>query len=141
MYQMPPSCSMLPSLPISLSLPFPFVPFSLSPLFSFHASASLSHYRHIFVAEYNLDFHMPKADRCALCEEFQVMQLNKIANGETADQKHTAEKTSMRLERNDDGLNEAGCNVLRRLGKASATRSRNVVYSDWFTRIVYHPFA
>jgi len=69
----------------------------------------LSYYRHIFVTEYNLDFHMPKADRCDLCEEFRVMQLNKITNGEIADnyKKHIAEKTCMRQERNDDRQNKS----------------------------------
>ena len=52
---------------------------------------------------------MPKPDRCDLCEEFRVMQLNKITNGAIADkyQKHTAEKTSMRQERNDDMQNKS----------------------------------
>jgi len=52
---------------------------------------------------------MPKPDRCDLCEEFRVMQLNKITNGEIADkyQKHIAEKTSMRQESNDDRQNKS----------------------------------
>jgi len=35
-------------------------------------------YRHIFNAEFNLDFHTPKKDRCDLCEQFAVAGVNNV---------------------------------------------------------------
>ncbi|KAG8319029.1 hypothetical protein J6590_100091 [Homalodisca vitripennis] len=42
----------------------------------------LSMYRHIFVTEYNLDFHIRKSDRCDICEEFKMAESQNTLNEE-----------------------------------------------------------
>jgi len=69
-----------------------------------------SYYRNIFVTEYNLDFHVPKSDRCDLCEEHKVMRQNKGCDASLSEKYdiHLREKTAMREARNSDRqLNDA----------------------------------
>ena len=64
-----------------------------------------SYYRYMFVTEFNLDFHMPKSDRCDLCEEFKVLKLNREVIGSEISVKydrHIAQKDAMREERKAD---------------------------------------
>lgn len=66
-----------------------------------------SMYRHIFVTEYNLDFHMRKSDRCDLCEEYKTAETQNIVTGEqkASYEKHVVEKKAMRDNRKEDREN------------------------------------
>ncbi|XP_028658548.2 uncharacterized protein LOC114652351 [Erpetoichthys calabaricus] len=69
-----------------------------------HEPVKLSYYQHLFVTKRNLDFHMPKSDRCDLCEEFRIMKLNGNID-QTLKAKyehHLAENKAMREQRNAD---------------------------------------
>jgi hypothetical protein len=63
-----------------------------------------SYYRYLFTTEYNLDFHMPKSDRCDLCEQIKILKQNNeissVANIKY--EKHILEKDAMRDERKAD---------------------------------------
>jgi hypothetical protein len=55
-----------------------------------------SMYRKIFSTEFNLDFHHPKSDRCAKCEEYNVSVRKNITISEAEKAKyeeHIKEKT------------------------------------------------
>lgn len=54
-------------------------------------------YRHISCAEFNIDFHIPKTDRCESCEVFKKMTAE-YSDGEVTEQQkaHLEEKNSMR---------------------------------------------
>jgi hypothetical protein len=55
-----------------------------------------SMYRKIFSTEFNLDFHHPKSDRCAKCEEYTVSAGENITISEAEKAKyeeHTKKKT------------------------------------------------
>ena len=62
------------------------------------------YYHKIFVTAYNLDFHVPKSDRCDLCEEHKVLRLNKGCDASLTEKYeiHLREKTAMRQARNTD---------------------------------------
>ena len=63
-----------------------------------------SYYRHIFVSEFNLDFHRPKKERCDVCEAYKV----KAEEGALTDEdkrmkeEHDGKKQAMRDERKQD---------------------------------------
>ena len=66
-----------------------------------------SYYRTIFNTKFNIDFHVPKSDRCDRCEEFKVKQNENIEI--TAEEKklqgeHLFEKNAMRQEKKSDKL-------------------------------------
>ena len=63
-----------------------------------------SYYRHVFVTEYNLDFHIPKSDCCDLCEEYKVMKANKGCDASLAEkyESHLTDKQAMRDARNSN---------------------------------------
>lgn len=52
-------------------------------------------YRRIFVTEFNLDVHVPKKDRCNLCEEHKMAVQEKIPLDEDKYQNHVFAKTAM----------------------------------------------
>lgn len=66
------------------------------------SALKLSMYRHIFVNEFNIDFHMPKNDRCDTCE----LQKNNFGEGCSKQQEvyecHNRQKHSMREEKRKD---------------------------------------
>ena len=58
-----------------------------------------SMYHSIFVNEFNLDFHIPKMDRCDSCEEMKTVKNNRIFVSEEHVHEHNVhitEKTAMR---------------------------------------------
>ena len=64
-----------------------------------------SYYRRIFNTEFNIDFHVPKTDRCDFCEEFNVKKKEGIpisASEEESYVKHQSEKVAMRYEKERD---------------------------------------
>lgn len=61
-----------------------------------------SKYRYIFVTEYNLDFHVPKSDRCDVCEEYKMSVKENLPVDLTKYENHIKEKEAMRSERNKD---------------------------------------
>lgn len=67
-------------------------------------SVKLSMYRHIFVSEFNLDFHIRKSDRCDLCEEYKISTSQNIVTDELIlrYKKHVVEKNAMRENRKKD---------------------------------------
>ena len=66
-----------------------------------------TYYRYIFNTCYNIDFHIPKADRCEKCEEIKIKKSQNISI--STEEKnlydlHIAEKLAMREEKNKDKL-------------------------------------
>ena len=58
-----------------------------------------SMYRSIFVNEFNLDFHIPKKDRCDSCEEMKTVKNNEVFASEERvleHELHITEKTATR---------------------------------------------
>lgn len=68
----------------------------------------LSMYRHIFVTQFNLDFHARKSDRCDVCEEYRVASAQKIVSQEKQllYETHVKEKDAMRQNRQKDRDNK-----------------------------------
>ncbi|CAG9759837.1 unnamed protein product [Ceutorhynchus assimilis] len=61
-----------------------------------------SFYRNIFCSEFNLHFHVPKKDRCDLCEEMKMkLQEDQLLEAEqkTVFDRHLGEKEACRLEK------------------------------------------
>lgn len=65
-----------------------------------------SMYRRIFVTEYNLDFHVPKKDRCDLCEEYKVSVKEKLPFDESRYENHISAKNKMREDRIKDAKSD-----------------------------------
>jgi hypothetical protein len=67
----------------------------------------LSMYRHIFVTEFNLDFHTRKSDRSDLCEEFRMAESQNLVSDDLKKsyEMHVIEKTAMRENRKIDREN------------------------------------
>ena len=66
-----------------------------------------SYYRYIFNTSFNINFHVPKTDRCEKCEEVRIKKTEKIPmTDEEKEQheKHLAEKIAMREEKKKDKL-------------------------------------
>ena len=87
-----------------------------------------SYYRHVFVTEYNLDFHIPKSARCDLCEAYKVMKANKGCNASLAEkyESHLTDKQAMRDARNSDTRAKGDYGSKFRLGKCDhTTKSKN----------------
>ena len=63
-----------------------------------------SFYRNIFSTEYNLHFHVPKKDRCDVCEEVKLRKIENTLSTEKALQyyNHVKEKTATRNEKEND---------------------------------------
>lgn len=65
-------------------------------------------YRNIFNNEFNLGFHIPKKDRCDLCEEYNVSQ--KVQNVSDQlnkkDDAHIQSKVRTKMERDNDRTSE-----------------------------------
>lgn len=61
-----------------------------------------SMYRNIFLTEFNLDFHVPKKDRCDLCEEREVAVKENIPFNQEKYRAHIEAKTATRAERDND---------------------------------------
>lgn len=67
-----------------------------------------SFYRNIFCNEFNLHFHVPKKDRCDLCEEMKIkLQEDNLLGAEqkTIFDRHLEEKNASRIEKNRDREN------------------------------------
>ena len=60
-----------------------------------------SFYRNIFFTEYNFHFHVPKKDRCDVCEEVKLRKIENNLSTEKALQyyNHVKEKTATRNEK------------------------------------------
>lgn len=68
----------------------------------------LSMYRHIFVSEFNIDFHTRKSDRCDLREEFRMAKSQNLVTDDLkrAFEMHIGEKkNAMRENRKTDRKN------------------------------------
>lgn len=67
----------------------------------------LSMYRHIFVTQFNLGFHIPKSDKCDKCELYRVAKQEHSASQDMEEQfsVHVNEKVFMRNERENDKKN------------------------------------
>lgn len=66
-----------------------------------------SFYRYIFNTCFNIDFHVPKTDRCEKCEEIKIKSKENITislDEKNAHDRHIAEKLAMRAEKNRDKL-------------------------------------
>lgn len=63
-----------------------------------------SFYRNIFCNQYNLYFHLPKKDRCDLCEEVKIQRENSMLTKEKIAlfEKHIQDKAACREEKNKD---------------------------------------
>ncbi|KAJ8914063.1 hypothetical protein NQ315_017584 [Exocentrus adspersus] len=64
-----------------------------------------SMYRYIFCTEFNIDFHKPKSDRCAVCEKVDVAKREGVHVNEVdleQYKKHIQDKKEMREERQND---------------------------------------
>ena len=61
-------------------------------------------YRTIFNTEFNLSFHIPKKDRCDLCEEFKNCSKTRTVSSElqTKYEKHVENKKCAKIERDKD---------------------------------------
>lgn len=71
-----------------------------------------SFYRNIFCNEFNLDFHIPKSDRCGHCEKFLVAEKNEVITKEMIAEKeiHCKLKSQMREQKLAD--KESGVPIL-----------------------------
>lgn len=67
----------------------------------------LSMYRHIFVTEFNIDFHKRKSDRCDVCEEYRMGESQNTLSEEfrLSYEKHVKDKQAMRENRKIDREN------------------------------------
>lgn len=67
----------------------------------------LSMYGHIFVSEFNLDFHTRKSDQCDLCEEFKMAESQHLVNNDLKKnfEIHVTERIAMRETRKIDREN------------------------------------
>ena len=66
-----------------------------------------SYYRYIFKTSFNINFNVPKTDRCEKCEEVRIKKTEKLRmTDEEKEQheKHLAEKIVMREEKKKDKL-------------------------------------
>ena len=66
-----------------------------------------SYYRYIFNTSFNINFHVPKTDRCEKCEEFRIKKTEKIPmtdEEKEPHEKHLTEKIAMREEKKKDKL-------------------------------------
>ena len=61
-----------------------------------------SFYRYVFNTSINIDFHLPKTDRCEKCES---LILKKVKIETQSHDLHTEEKLAMRKEKRKDKLN------------------------------------
>lgn len=68
-----------------------------------HQPVSTKKYRQVFKTEYNLSFHAPKKDQCALCAAF-AMKTKELAteDDKKAFEKHQERKKRTRLEKEND---------------------------------------
>ena len=65
------------------------------------------YYRYIFNRFYNIDFHIPKTDRCEKCEEIKIKKSQNISISNEEKNLHglqIAEKLAMRKGKNKDEL-------------------------------------
>ncbi|XP_060590180.1 uncharacterized protein LOC132745308 [Ruditapes philippinarum] len=68
-------------------------------------------YREIFNKEYNIGFHIPKKDRCDLCEAIKIRADNNSLNSIEKEfqekyKKHICDKKSTKMERDKDRMNK-----------------------------------
>ena len=66
-----------------------------------------SYYRYIFNTSFNINFHVPKTDRCEKCEEVRIKKTEKIPMTDEEKQQHEkllAEKIAMQEEKKKDKL-------------------------------------
>ena len=64
-----------------------------------------SYYRFLFRTEFNMDFHVPKTDRCDHCEAYKVKKNENIPispDEELSHINHLGEKIAMRYEKDGD---------------------------------------
>lgn len=68
-----------------------------------------SMYSKIFNEEYNIAFHVPKKDRCDVCEEWKILEKENRGSVELKEkyESHIKEKEAMRLERKKDRESQA----------------------------------
>ena len=67
-----------------------------------------SFYCYVFNTSFNVDFHLPKTDRCEKCESVKLKKSENIAISKEemqSDDLHIEEKLAMRKEKTKDKLN------------------------------------
>jgi len=67
-----------------------------------HSKITESSYRAIFCSEFNLSFHRPQKDQCDVCKTYQNSSSDEKQKLQTEYDRHMANKTKSRLEKNKD---------------------------------------